>query len=150
MKKLLLITLIISSILCFGCSHKNDDLDNMVKLNKVDITSLSNPQIKNIINDTPLEESVYQIKTNSNTYIYFLGIENEFTDITCDVEDNILNISASLNKKDNSDDSSELSQKLFVIYQKNTTISDEKASYYDTINLIVNDKDTNFEGIIVL
>ena len=150
MKKLLLITLIISSILCFGCSKNNDDSDIMVKLNKVDISSLSNPKIKNIINDTCLEEGVYQIKTKSNTYIYFLGIENEFTDITCNVEDNTLNIVASLNKKDSSDDSNKLSQRLFVIYQKNTTISDEKTDYYDTINLIVNDKDTNFEGIIVL
>lgn len=150
MKKVLLITLIISSIFCFGCSHKNDDSDIMVKLNKVDISSLSNPKIKNIINDTCLEEGVYQIKTKSNTYIYFLGIENEFTDITCNVEDNTLNIVASLNKKDSSDDSNKLSQRLFVIYQKNTTISDEKTDYYDTINLIVNDKDINFEGIIVL
>ena len=150
MKKLLLITLIISSILCFGCSKNNDDSDIMVKLNKVDISAISNPKIKNIINDDSLEEGVYQINTSSNTYIYFLGIENEFSDISCNLEDYTLNIVASLNKKDSSDDSNKLSQRLFVIYQKNTTISDEKTDYYDTINLIVNDKDINFEGIIVL
>ena len=49
MKKLLIITLILSAVFCFGCSSKNDDSNNMVKLNKVDISALSNQKIKNII-----------------------------------------------------------------------------------------------------
>ena len=150
MKKLLLITLIISSILCFGCSKNNDDSDIMVKLNKVDISAISNPKIKNIINDDSLEEGVYQINTSSNTYIYFLGIENEFSDISCNLEDYTLNIVASLNKKDNPDDSKELSQKLFVIYQKNTTISDDKTKYYDTIKLTINNKESSFKSSNIL
>ena len=40
MKKLLIITLILSAVFCFGCSSKNDDSSNMVKLNKVDISTL--------------------------------------------------------------------------------------------------------------
>ena len=51
MKKLLIITLILSAVFCFGCSSKNDDSNNMVKLNKVDISALSNQKIKNIIDD---------------------------------------------------------------------------------------------------
>ena len=75
MKKILLITLIISSIFFFGCSNSNDS-ENMVKLNKIDISALNNRKIKNIIDDTSLEEGVYQINTSSNTYIYFLGFKH--------------------------------------------------------------------------
>ena len=146
MKKILIITLIISSIFCFGCSNSNDS-ENMVKLNKIDISALNNRKIKNIIDDTSLEEGVYQINTSSNTYIYFLGFKNEFTDISCNIEDDTLNIVASLSKKDNTE---ELSQKLFVIYQKNTTVSDDKVNYYDNIKLTVDDKESSFNSVVVV
>lgn len=146
MKKIFIIALIISSIFCFGCSHKGDS-ETMVKLNKIDISALSNRKIKNIIDDSSLEEGVYQINTKSNTYIYFLGVKNEFTDIKCDIEDDTLNIGASLNKKDNS---KELSQKLFVVYQKNNTVSDDKANYYDNIKLTVDGKASSFKSIITI
>ncbi|MGN1033930.1 MAG: hypothetical protein ACI4PU_10675 [Intestinibacter sp.] len=147
MKKLLLIILILSTVFSFGCSNK-DNSSNTVKLNKVDISALSNQKIKNIIDDTSLEEGVYQINTKSNTYIYFYGIENEFTDIGCSIEDNTLNISATSNALNSSDNSS--FKKLFVIYQKNTTISDDKTVYFDKINLTIDDKNTNFKNSIVI
>ncbi len=146
MKKLLLIILILSTLLCFGCS-KNDSSDSMVKLNKVDISSLSNQQMKRFIDESSKDEGVYQIQTKSNTYIYFCGIENEFIDINCNVEDNTLNIQANLNKlkSDNSQ-----SQKLYVIYQKNTTSSGEKSIYFNTIKLSINGKNSSFKSIFVI
>ena len=149
MKKLLIITLILSAVFCFGCSSKNDDSSNMVKLNKVDISALSNQKIKNIIDDTSLEEGVYQIKTKSNNYIFFYGIKNKFTDIICSVEDNTLNICATYEKLDSSNEASPF-KKLFVIYEKNTTISDDKTVYFDKIKLTIDGKDSNFKSVIDL
>ena len=90
MKKFSIIALILMTIFTFGCSKK-DTSDNMVKLNKVDISAISNQQIKNFLTEASEQEGIYKIETKSNTYIYFNGIKNEFIDINCSVEDNISN-----------------------------------------------------------
>ena len=76
MKKFSIIALILMTIFTFGCSKK-DTSDNMVKLNKVDISAISNQQIKNFLTEASEQEGIYKIETKSNTYIYFNGIKNE-------------------------------------------------------------------------
>lgn len=97
MKKFSIIALILMTIFTFGCSKK-DTSDNMVKLNKVDISAISNQQIKNFLTEASEQEGIYKIETKSNTYIYFNGIKNEFIDINCSVEDNTLNIESNKSK----------------------------------------------------
>lgn len=143
MKKFSIIILIIITIFTFGCSKK-DDSDNMVKLNKVDILAINNSQIKNFLNEASQKEGVYKIDTKSNTYIYFNGIKNEFVDINCSVEDNTLNIVSTKNKLKSGNSPS---QKLYVIYQKNMTISNDKTVYFDTIKLNVDGKESNFKNV---
>ena len=91
------------------------------------------------------KEGVYQINTKSNTYIFFNGIENEFTDIKCSLDNKTLNIESNKNKLD----SSSPSQNLYVIYQKNTTITNDKAVFFDTIKLVIDNKESNFENVFV-
>ena len=66
MKKLSIIILVIITLFTFGCK-KNDTSDNMVKLNKVDVSALNNTQIKNFLRDASSEEGIYKIETKSNT-----------------------------------------------------------------------------------
>ena len=146
MKKLSIIALIIMTIFTFGCSKK-DTSDNMVKLNKVDISAISNQQIKDFLAEASEQEGIYKIETKSNTYIYFNGIKNEFIDINCNVEDNILDIESNKIKLESNDSPS---QKLYVIYQKNTTISNDKTVYFDTIKLIVDGKESSFKNSFVI
>ena len=65
MKKLSIVILVIIALFAFGCK-KEDTSNNMVKLNRVDISSISNTQLKNFINEASQKEGVYQI------LIYFL------------------------------------------------------------------------------
>ena len=146
MKKFSIIALILMTLFTFGCSKK-DTSDNMVKLNKVDISAISNQQIKNFLTEASEHEGIYKIETKSNTYIYFNGIKNEFIDINCSVEDNTLNIESNTNKLKNNDSQS---QKLYVIYQKNTTISNDKTVYFDTIKLTINGKESSFKNSFVI
>lgn len=144
MKKLSIVILVIIALFAFGCK-KEDTSNNMVKLNRVDISSISNTQLKNFINEASQKEGVYQINTKSNTYIFFNGIENEFTDIKCSLDNKTLNIESNKNKLD----SSSPSQNLYVIYQKNTTITNDKAVFFDTIKLVIDNKESNFENVFV-
>ena len=144
MKKFSIIALILMTIFTFGCSKK-DTSDNMVKLNKVDISAISNQQIKNFLTEASEHEGIYKIETKSNTYIFFNGIENEFTDIKCSLDNKTLNIESNKNKLD----SSSPSQNLYVIYQKNTTITNDKAVFFDTIKLVIDNKESNFENVFV-
>ena len=146
MKKLSIIILVIITLFTFGCK-KNDTSDNMVKLNKVDVSALNNTQIKNFLRDASSEEGIYKIETKSNTDIFFNGIKNEFTDINCNIDNNTLNIEA--NKKNLSSDNSP-SQKLYVIYQKNTTVSNDKTVFFDTIKLTVDGKESSFKNVFVI
>lgn len=142
MKKFSIIILIIITIFAFGCSKK-DASDNMVKLNKVDISAINNSQIQNFLDEASKAEGVYKIDTTSNTYIYFNGIKNEFVDINCKIKDDTLNIIANKSKLESNDSPS---QKLYVVYQKNTTISNDKTIYFDTIKLTVDDKESRFKN----
>ena len=144
MKKFSIIALILMTIFTFGC-NKKDTSDNMVKLNKVDISAISNQQIKNFLTEASEHEGIYKIETKSNTYIFFNGIENEFTDIKCSLDNKTLNIESNKNKLD----SSSPSQNLYVIYQKNTTITNDKAVFFDTIKLVIDNKESNFENVFV-
>ena len=145
MKKFSIIALILMTIFTFGCSKK-DTSDNMVKLNKVDISAISNQQIKNFLTEASEHEGIYKIETKSNTYIFFNGIENEFTDIKCSLDNKTLNIESNKNKLD----SSSPSQNLYVIYQKNITISNDKTVYFDTIKLTINGKESSFKNSFVI
>lgn len=138
MKKILIVVLVLFSIFAFGCS-KNED-SNVIKLNKVDIAALSNAKIKNIVNSSDLKQGIYKISTKSNTYIYFLGLEEEFTDISCKLESDTLDISSSLKALEKN----AISKKLFVIYEKNSTASGNKAQYFENINLFVDEKKCEF------
>lgn len=139
MKKILLSILVISTIFCFGCNK--DDNSDMVQLNPIDITALSNKDIKDVVEDDSLDEGVYQINTSSKKYIYFYGKKHNFIDIDCTLENKTLIISASTEK------SSSISKQLFVIYEKNTTSSDNKLTYFDTINLSIDKKNVPFKSI---
>ena len=145
MKKFSIIALILMTIFTFGCSKK-DTSDNMVKLNKVDISAISNQQIKNFLTEASEQEGIYKIETKSNTYIFFNGIENEFTDIKCSLDNKTLNIESNKSKLESNDSPS---QKLYVIYQKNTTITNDKAVFFDTIKLVIDNKESNFENVFV-
>lgn len=146
MKKLSIIILITLAIFAIGCTKK-DTSDNMVKLNKVDISAINNQQIKTFLTEASQKEGIYKIETKSNTYIYFNGIKNEFIDINCNVEDNTLNIKANTNKLESNDSPS---HKLYVIYQKNTTISNDKTVYFDTIKLSIDNKESTFKKVFVI
>ena len=51
------------------------------------------------------------------------------------------------NKLENNDSPS---QKLYVIYQKNITISNDKTVYFDTIKLTINGKESSFKNSFVI
>ena len=70
-KALLLIILISTTIIFYGC-NKNSNEDNPISLYSVDISSLNNKKILDVIHDEGLEEGVYQIITDSNKYIFLL------------------------------------------------------------------------------
>lgn len=143
MKKFSIMALILIAIFTFGCS-KEITSDDTVKLNNIDISSINNEQIKDFLDEVSKKEGIYKIETKSNTYIFFNEIKNEFIDVNCSVEDNTLNIKANKTKLKSP---ASPSQKLYVIYQKNTTISNDKTIYFNNIKLIIDDKESNFEDI---
>ncbi len=139
-KALLLIILISTTIIFYGC-NKNSNEDNPISLYSVDISSLNNKKILDVIHDEGLEEGVYQIITDSNKYIFFKGLKNEYVDIDSTLDDKTLIISC------NTSPSSEDSNKLYVIREKNTTSSSYKNIFFDTILLRINDKEVPFKSI---
>lgn len=139
-KTLLLIILISTTIIFYGC-NKNLNEDNPISLYSVDISSLNNKKILDVIYYESLEEGVYQIITDSNKYIFFKGLKNEYVDIDSTLDDKTLIISC------NTSPSSEDSNKLYVIREKNTTSSSDKNIFFDTILLRINDKEVPFKSI---
>lgn len=139
-KTLLLIILISTTIIFYGC-NKNLNEDNPISLYSVDISSLNNKKILDVIYDESLEEGVYQIITDSNKYIFFKGLKNEYVDIDSTLDDKTLIISC------NTSPSSEDANKLYVIREKNTTSSNDKNICFDTILLRINDKEVPFKSI---
>lgn len=139
-KSLLLIILISTTIIFYGC-NKNSNEDNPVSLYSVDISSLNNKKILDVIHDESLEEGVYQIITDSNKYIFFKGLKNEYVDIDSTLDNKTLIISC------NTSTSSEDSNKLYVIREKNTTSSSDKNIFFHTILLKINDNEVPFKSI---
>lgn len=142
-KTLLLIILISTTVMFFAC-NKSSDEDNPVSLYSVDINSLNNQKILNVINDENLDDGVYQIITNSNNYIFFKGIENKYTNIRSMLEDKTLIISCYR------EPSSENNDKLYVIREKNTTSPNDKSIFFDTIILNINDKEVPFNSVQII
>lgn len=141
MRKILLLIIFISTTIIFYGCNKHSNEDSPVSLSCVDISSLNNKKILNIIYDESLEEGVYQIVTNSNKYIFFKGIKNEYTNINSTLDDKTLIINC------NTTSSSEYSNKLYVITEKNTTSSEDKNIFFNTIILKINNKETHFNSV---
>lgn len=139
-KTLLFIILISTTIILYGC-NKNSNEDNPISLYSVDISSLNNKKILDIIYDKSLEEGVYQIITDNNKYVFFKGLKNEYVNIDSTLDDKTLIISC------NTSPSAEYSNKLYVIREKNTTSSNDKNIFFDTILLKINDKKVSFKSI---
>ena len=139
-KTLLLIILISASIIFYGCS-KNSNEDSPVSLSSIDISSLNNKKILDIIYDKSLDEGVYQIITDNNSYIFFKGIKDEYIDISSKLDDKTLIINC------NTQSSSEDSNKLYVIREKNATSSKDKSVFFNTILLKINNKEVPFNSI---
>ena len=142
-KALLLIILISTAIIFYGC-NKNSKEDSPVSLSSVDISSLNNKEILDVIYDNNLEEGVYQIITSNNHYIFFKGIKNEYIDVSSELEDKTLVIDC------NTISSSEEINKLYVIREKNSTSSKDKNVFFDTIMLKVNNEEVPFNSVHIL
>lgn len=144
MKKIMLLLIVIfSSLIFYGCSQNKAEY-NLVSLSKVDISALSNNDILNIINDEDLQEGVYEIITEENKYIFFNGIKNEFKEINSYLEDKTFIIKA------NTASSLDINKKLYVIREKNTTYSGNENASYDTINILINEKESSFSNIYII
>ncbi len=85
-KTLLLIILISTTIIFYGC-NKNLNEDNPISLYSVDISSLNNKKILDVIYYESLEEGVYQIITDNNKYVFFKGLKNDFDNILLKIND---------------------------------------------------------------
>lgn len=144
MKKIILsLVVIFSSLIFYGCSQNKSEY-NLASLSKVDISVLSNNDILNIINDENLQEGVYEIITEENKYIFFNGIKNEFKEINSYLEDKTFIIKA------NTASSLDINKKLYVIREKNTTYSGNENASYDTINILINEKESSFSNIYII
>ncbi|MEW9077644.1 hypothetical protein [Terrisporobacter glycolicus] len=144
MKKiLLLIILIYTAIIFYGC-NKNSNEDIPISLSSIDISSLNNNEILDVIYDSNLEEGVYQITTKNNRYIFFKGIKNEYIDVGLELKDKMLIINC------NTTFSSEEINKLYVIKEKGSTSSKGKNIFFDTIMLKVNNKEVPFNSVYLL
>lgn len=127
----------------YGCSQNKSEY-NLVYLSKIDISTLSNNDILNIINDENLQEGVYEIITKENKYIFFNGIKNEFKEINSYLKYKTFIIKASTAS------SLDINKKLYVIREKNTTYSKNKNTSYDTINILTNKKESSFSNIYII
>lgn len=141
MKKIILLFILIISM-AFGCNNdNNNDSENPVSLYKVDINSLNNQDIINVIQDYNLKEGIYKIETNNNNYIFFNGITNEFSDISCKLENKKLIISC------NTISSLKNTQKLYVIREKNTASYDNTVILFNDLILNINNKEVPFTHV---
>ncbi|MBC6696158.1 hypothetical protein H9L25_05160 [Terrisporobacter mayombei] len=144
MKKIMLsLVVIFSSLIFYGCSQNKSEY-NLASLSKIDISALSNNDILNIINDEDLQEGVYEIITEENKYIFFNGIKNEFKEINSYLEDKTFIIKA------NTASSLDINKKLYVIREKNTTYSGNENASYDTIDILINEKESSFSNIYII
>lgn len=143
MRKVLFFTILIATTIFYGCNKKTIS-NSPISISPVDIESLNNNKILNIIHDNNLEEGIYKITTKNNIYIFFKGIKNEYTDINSILNNKILIINC------NTSPSSKNNNKLYVIREKNTSSSNTENILFDTILLKVNDKEVSFKSIIII
>lgn len=141
-KYLVIFLLIIVPLVMISC--KKSDTVSPVALNNVDIDVLSNKKMLSIINDSTLKEGVYLIETNSNKYIYFNGNNNYYTNITCNLDNNLLIINTETEKNSNNSN-----KKLYLIQEKNISSSEDKTQLYSSIRLIINNKETKLHTFII-
>lgn len=144
MKKILLLIILISTAIIFYGCNKNSNEDSPISLSSVDISSLNNKEILDVIYGSNLEEGVYQITTKNNSYIFFKGVENEYIDVGLHLEDKMLIINC------NTTSSSEETRKLYVIKEKGSTSSRDKNIFFDTIMLKINNKEIPFNSVYLL
>lgn len=144
MKKILLLIILISAAIIFYGCNKNSNEDSPISLSSVDISSLNNKEILDVIYDSDLEEGVYRITTKNNSYIFFKGIKNEYIDVGLHLEDKTLIINC------NTTSSSQETSKLYVIKEKGSTSSRDKNIFFDTIMLKINNKEVPFNSVYLL
>ena len=142
MRKVLLFTILIFTTIFYGCNQSSIE-NSPVSIYPVDIGSLNNNKILNIIYDDSLEEGVYQIITDSNNYIFFKGIKNEYIDIHSTLDNKTLIINC------NTSPSSKNSNKLYVIREKNTNASSTENIFYDSMLLKINNREVYFKSILI-
>lgn len=142
MRKVLLFTILIFTTIFYGC-NKSSIENSPVSIYPVDIGSLNNNKILNIIYDDSLEEGAYQIITDSNNYIFFKGIKNEYIDINSTLDDKTLIINC------NTSPSTKNSNKLYVIREKNTNSSSTENIFYDAMLLKINNREVYFKSILI-
>lgn len=144
MKKILLfIILIFIAIIFYGC-NKNSKEYSPFSLSAIDISSLNNKKILDVIYENNLEEGVYQIITKNNHYLFFKGVKSEYIDIGSNLEDKILIIDCYTIS------SSEETNKLYVLRKKGSTSSKDKDILFNTIMLNVNNKEVPFNSVLYL
>ncbi|UPA29621.1 hypothetical protein L0P85_13625 [Terrisporobacter glycolicus] len=73
MKKILLLIILISTAIIFYGCNKNSNEDSPISLSSIDISSLNNKEILDVIYDSDLEEGVYRITTKI-IVTYFLKV----------------------------------------------------------------------------
>lgn len=144
MKKILLLIILISAAIIFYGCNKNSNEDSPISLSSIDISSLNNKEILDVIYDSDLEEGVYRITTKNNSYIFFKGIKNEYIDVGLHLEDKTLIINC------NTTSSSQETSKLYVIKEKGSTSSRDKNIFFDTIRLKINNKEVPFNSVYLL
>ncbi|HBI93726.1 MAG TPA: hypothetical protein DDY58_15630 [Terrisporobacter glycolicus] len=144
MKKILLLIILISTAIIFYGCNKNSNEDSPISLSSIDISSLNNKEILDVIYDSDLEEGVYRITTKNNSYIFFKGIKNEYIDVGLHLEDKTLIINC------NTTSSSQETSKLYVIKEKGSTSSRDKNIFFDTIMLKINNKEVPFNSVYLL
>lgn len=144
MKKILLLIILISTAIIFYGCNKNSNEDSPISLSSIDISSLNNKEILDVIYDSDLEEGVYRITTKNNSYIFFKGIKNEYIDVGLHLEDKTLIINC------NTTSSSQETSKLYVIKEKGSTSSRDKNIFFDTIRLKINNKEVPFNSVYLL
>lgn len=142
-KIIILFILIFATIFSCGCNEKTDNYEP-ISLYVVDIDCLNNEKILDVVNNKYLDEGAYLIITDSNKYVFFKGCKKQYTNINLQLENKTLFINCHIKY------SSKNTSSLYLIKEKNTTSSNNKYHFFDTILLKINNKEVPFNSIIKL
>ena len=142
MRKNLALILILFTSMCFYGCNKNNNEKCPVCLAPIDINSLSNKKIIDIVDNNDLEEGIFKIKTKTNDYIFFYGKNIDYIDISTNLENNILIVSC------NTTSSTSKNKYLYLIREQSTTSKNN--SFYKNITLKINNKQISFNKIYSL